>query len=352
MAASGLSNVVVKEINQRRGARSYWPFAALPTTALVGLFYVWLGPAGAWLVGPAAAAGLTINTGVWRLDRYRRTTRLAYMWRTNDAAYWQACAACRELAASSWVWHVRHDAKDAGNTRREKVGVVETWPPFIRANVPVWGIQNDHFGLYFLPDGALLYADQHYMLLPYSSLRTLYREVQYVEHASHRTADGAVVGFVREGKGVAAHLHRSSAPLMRYGEILITSTVGLKMTFMASNERAAKRAGALFVALSRLAEGAASSGAGQAASERASRGRTQDRWSDLESDVARAYAVLGLDPKATAEQLKQAYHRVALRCHPDRLSANAGAATRRSAEKEMGEVSAAYTLLHKRLHRV
>ncbi len=51
------------------------------------------------------------------------------------------------------------------------------------------------------------------------------------------------------------------------------------------------------------------------------------------------YEVLGIEPDASAEGIRRAYHRMAFQCHPDR--------NRRSAEahEEMQEINEAYVIL-------
>jgi curved DNA-binding protein CbpA len=56
------------------------------------------------------------------------------------------------------------------------------------------------------------------------------------------------------------------------------------------------------------------------------------------------YAVLGVRPGATAEELRRAYLALARRHHPD-AHADGGAAARAAAERRMQEVNAAWTVL-------
>ena len=51
------------------------------------------------------------------------------------------------------------------------------------------------------------------------------------------------------------------------------------------------------------------------------------------------YEVLGIEPDASAEEIKRAYHRVAFQCHPDRNQKS------EEAHEEMERINEAYTIL-------
>ena len=51
------------------------------------------------------------------------------------------------------------------------------------------------------------------------------------------------------------------------------------------------------------------------------------------------YAVLGIAPRASAEEIRKAYHKLAFRCHPDRNQKSG------EAHKKMQEINEAYAIL-------
>jgi curved DNA-binding protein CbpA len=51
------------------------------------------------------------------------------------------------------------------------------------------------------------------------------------------------------------------------------------------------------------------------------------------------YEVLGIEPSASAEEIKRAYHRLAFQCHPDKNRESA------EAHEEMERINEAYTVL-------
>lgn len=83
---------------------------------------------------------------------------------------------------------------------------------------------------------------------------------------------------------------------------------------------------------------------------RAQRGFRQSPAGDADkSRVGSAYAVLGVKPDASNDEIKTAYRRQMNRNHPDKIAANdPDAAEIRAAEKRTREVRAAYELLKTR----
>ena len=62
--------------------------------------------------------------------------------------------------------------------------------------------------------------------------------------------------------------------------------------------------------------------------------------------LAKAYAILGLQPNATAEEVKQAYRNMAKKYHPDRVITE-DAAIKKGAEEKFKQVQEAYELICK-----
>ncbi|MFA5024127.1 MAG: DnaJ domain-containing protein [Patescibacteria group bacterium] len=69
-------------------------------------------------------------------------------------------------------------------------------------------------------------------------------------------------------------------------------------------------------------------------------------WPPLLPPISTPYEVLGISANATAEEIKQAYHRKAQENHPDKV-ANAGEEIRKLAEERMKEINVAYDALIK-----
>ena len=62
--------------------------------------------------------------------------------------------------------------------------------------------------------------------------------------------------------------------------------------------------------------------------------------------LAKAYAILGLQPNATAEEVKKAYRNMAKKYHPDRVITE-DAAIKKGAEEKFKQVQEAYELICK-----
>ena len=62
--------------------------------------------------------------------------------------------------------------------------------------------------------------------------------------------------------------------------------------------------------------------------------------------LAKAYVILGLQPNATAEEVKQAYRNMAKKYHPDRVITE-DAAIKKGAEEKFKQVQEAYELICK-----
>jgi DnaJ like chaperone protein len=65
-----------------------------------------------------------------------------------------------------------------------------------------------------------------------------------------------------------------------------------------------------------------------------------------ESNLDAAYKVLGVSAEATDEEIKNAYRRLALKNHPDRV-ATLGEDVRKAAEKKFQEINAAKEVVFK-----
>ena len=59
-----------------------------------------------------------------------------------------------------------------------------------------------------------------------------------------------------------------------------------------------------------------------------------------------AYKILGIDPKASDEEVKKAYREMAKKNHPDLVS-NLGEDVRQAAEKKFQEINQAYETIKK-----
>ena len=65
------------------------------------------------------------------------------------------------------------------------------------------------------------------------------------------------------------------------------------------------------------------------------------------AELAEAYAVLGLEPEASLDDVKTAYQQLVQQYHPDRV-ADLGPELQEVADRKTKELNAAYTLLKKK----
>lgn len=361
---------VVTRVNARIARRHSWPIvlALAAACALVKRD----DPS---VVASAAYFGLIATVIAFFADRYRRTERLAYDLRNTDGrAYSAAALALVELRKARRVWHmVNHNATydrahRAGATfplRRERVRVVKGDPPFIKANVPIWGLRNRRFGLYFLPDCVLVYHAKRYLTLSYDSLRVAAMPTRYVERARRVPSDGIVVERTSSstsstGPRRAFALGRRW-PVMQYQDLRFRSTTtGVAIAFLVSNVYAAERAAGAFSHLTVLADerrarvgGADGAGGrherwsgGDRGGARPREGAQAGAQGVARSAQAAAYDTLGLSPGASRDEVRRTFHALAQRYHPDKLSPHLEQEARDAAEAMMKRVTAAYKLLN------
>ena len=77
-----------------------------------------------------------------------------------------------------------------------------------------------------------------------------------------------------------------------------------------------------------------------------SQNNSNNPHSTTPNGLAKAYAILGLQPNATAEEVKQAYRNMAKKYHPDRVITE-DAAIKKGAEEKFKQVQEAYELICK-----
>ncbi len=361
---------VVTRVNARIARRHSWP-VVLALAAVCAL----VKRDDPSVVASAAYFGLIATVIAFFADRYRRTERLAYDLRNTDGRPYSAAAlALVELRKARRVWRVvdhnatydrAHRAGPTFPLRRERVRVAKGDPPFIKANVPIWGLRNRRFGLYFLPDCVLVYHAKRYLTLSYDALRVAAMPTRYVERARRVPSDGIVVERTSSMNSTGprrAFVLGRRWPVMQYQDLRFRSTTtGVTIAFLVSNVYAAERAAGAFSRLTVLADerrartaGANGAGGRQERWSGGDRGGARSREEDTRAGARRvarsaqaaAYDTLGLSPGASRDEVRRAFHALAQRYHPDKLSPHLGQEARDAAEAMMKRVTAAYKLLN------
>jgi hypothetical protein len=335
---------VVADINDRT-QKPHWSFWVGVAVALVALCFAailqWLIVVGVLLVGGGVAGWLYC----W--ERRDRPTHLTYVLDQDMQRYfgdiqhsWQT------LAQAEQVWledrrqqmqHRRQQHRKQGAQSGQPQGaesyavsfsqvpvrIRPLMPPFVKTNLDIWSVEVSYLQLFFLPDYVLIRRRGFYSAASYSSFTVRYEP----EHIYLRGK------IPQDAHRIIGDRHPGMTQV-RYGLLHITSTIGLRLRLHVSNYLAAER----FAEQFQQAQGCLVRR--DTTEEPVEQG---DRRSSTPTrpNPKPAYEVLGVQPNASLEEIKQAYYRMAKMNHPDRV-AGLAPEFKELATRRIREINTAY----------
>jgi hypothetical protein len=240
-----------------------------------------------------------------------------------------------------------------------KVGLLPT--PGIRADVPIWGIEAGDVSIFFLPEGALIYMDDHYEPLPYKSMKVAFSSGRFFEEED-LPDDATVVEstwrFSRADGSPDPRYKKDNVeiPVVLYGLLEISTPSLPKVRLEVSDRLAAARFARTFGAEISMEElNGEKAGHGEehrradkdswrSSSKEGGEERRSAEMLEREARLATALRALGVSKKAGAEEISAAYRKLAQTHHPDKV-ANLEPEVREYSEQRMKEINAAYAEL-------
>ena len=271
------------------------------------------------------------------------------------------------LASSERLWRLPDSARlpKAGEVapsperKPARVGLLPT--PGIRVDMPIWGIAAGDESIFFFPEGALIYVDDHYDPLPYKSLEVAFSSGRFFEDED-LPDDATVVEhtwrFSREDGSPDPRYKNDNVeiPVVLYGLLEIITPSLPKVRLEVSNRLAAARFARTFganVATEEPVEDEAAHGeehrradkdSGRSSSKEGGEDRRSAETLEREARLATARRALGVAKGAGVEEISAAYRRLAQTHHPDKV-ANLEPEVREYSEQRMKEINAAYSEL-------
>jgi hypothetical protein len=261
--ADSSSSELLTELNRVQQRLDSFPIIA----NIGGFVTLWLlfGYNGWWwmlsLVSFAAA-----STYARHVDVTRGTAILQYSLEEETGTLFSTLnSAFTQLARCQGVWHVhaagqtndwKRNAGVSTLTERSSIRPKFSCPPKVQCNIKVPVLQAGRSTLYFFPDRLLIYNWGGVGAVPYDHLTVQDSQIRFVESGSV-PSDAIRVGstwrFVNRDGGPDRRFNNNrQLPIMLYGQLLLTSTSGLRELFEASVPGAA---GSAAMAMSALASG-------------------------------------------------------------------------------------------------
>jgi DnaJ domain len=369
-----LTNRTLARINGRPRMVNRLPLVAvgggtLALTALAALAYA-LGILPPFAVLAAALGGALLALLLYITQKAKTTIRLSYKGNLDDktrARFSEVRGALEALASSEKVWRLSTVARlpkvgeVAPAPKREPalVGLLQT--PGIRADVPIWGIDAGHESIFFLPEGALIYANDRYDPLPYKTLKVAFSYGRFFEEEDLPEDAEVVERTWRFSKADGSPDPRykkdnEQIPIVLYGLLNISTPSGRKVHLEVSDRLAAARFARTFGAEvpteaskeEKVGHGEEHRRADQGSGRSSSKERREERPSaetlEREARLATARRTLGVSKGAGAEEINAAYKKLARTHHPDKV-ADLEPEVREYSEQRMKEINAAYSEL-------
>jgi len=365
-----LSNRTLARINKRPREVGRLPLlvvggGALILAALLYLFEVLPSSGILVVLGGGALLVLVLH----RARKAKMNISLTYKGNLDEetsARFSSVRKALEGLGSSGRIWRLPDSARLPGagevapSPERElvRVGLLPT--PGIRADVPIWGIEAGDESIFFFPEGALIYTDDHYDPLPYNSLKVAFFSGRFFEEED-LPDDATVVDrtwrFSRPDGSPDPRYKKDNVeiPIVLYG-LLEMSTPSLpKVRLKVSDRRAAARFASTFGAKISMEEPAekkagheehrrAGKHSGRSSSKEGGEERRSAEILEREIRLATARRALGVSKGAGVEEISAAYRKLARTHHPDKV-ANLEPQVREYSERRMKEINAAYSEL-------
>ena len=219
------------------------------------------------------------------------------------------------------------------------MGLLET--PGIRANIPISGIDAGDGKIFFLPDGVLIYRNERYEGLSYTSFKVDFSPARFFEEEAI-PEDAEVVGrtwrYTRgDGSPDRRYTPNPQIPVILYGVLHITGPSGLDVRLQVSNRVAAARFARAFGATIREED--------PRREDSESEGQESEaRSAEKQEAESPAHRILGVAAGASMDEITTAYRKLALTYHPDKV-AHLKPEVREYADQKMKEINAAYAEL-------
>ena len=330
-----MNRKTLEEIEARPRGAGAAPFLAAGAI-LAALAVFTLSPAAALAVLIAGAGAATL---MYAARLKRRTIPVHYDLQGEEGVRFAGIRrACETLAGSEKVWRVEDGPEKLCGPARQ-IEVARHGLPGIRTNAEVWRLDLGDSQLYFMPDTLLLYQDERYRAISYSSFDVAFGPEYRVEEGE-APSDAEIVGHTWQ------HVREDGRPDLRFSlnprlsqvmyGLLEISSPGLKMRLRVSSRDAAMQFARML--------GKEKSGAPDEDRTGSRGGDGLPRRTEEEMRVETAYSILGLRAGSPRDQVIRAYRKLAKIHHPDLLQ-HLEPEARERAESRMRVINEAYSNL-------
>ncbi|MEB3232662.1 MAG: J domain-containing protein [Leptolyngbyaceae bacterium] len=264
--------------------------------------------------------------------------------------------ACQMLAQSEKIWMeaackpVTNKSQNAGASQvislsKTPVKVICVSPPFIQTNIKVWAIDAGFLSLFFLPDYILLWRRQLYSAMSYSALK-IGCDRQQINIAGDLPSDAKILGqtwqhLTADGKPQPGLRGNQKLFKVQYGLLRVMATIGINLRFYVSNVDQAEQFTQSFCSVQQWLSPR------QPWEQRQTSPKSSGETDYGVSHNRPAHEILGVNPNASLDDIRAAYHRVARMNHPDKMIGLAPE-FRQLAEQRMKVITAAYKTLSQR----
>jgi hypothetical protein len=236
--SSGSGLVHELEICRNRVAWAPW---CIGLVAALIIFALWKGN---WIVGLAGA--LCVPAAYWMRIRDIQRKGFVLQYDLDDGAtkaVTDLVEACEKIAQVGRSWYMdssqqvlnaKYHAGASSVVKRSSTRLAIQEPPYLRANIPIPGINMGKETLFFLPDRLLVYAGSAIGEVAYRDLRLEVKEQQFIESSkSSVPSDATVVGrtwrYVNKKGGPDRRFKNNpEMPVALYEEISLSSPTGLR----------------------------------------------------------------------------------------------------------------------------
>ncbi len=249
------------------------------------------------------------------------------------------------IADEKAIWDSRRHAGASDMVNRRPSKVVREFLP--HTNILIYGISFDDKELFFFPDRVsvlrghnLISPDSVYASSGYDGVTANYSMISFRE-TEQIPSDSEVIDYtwqyVRVDGGPDRRFsHNPRIPVVRYGQIELSSLTGLVLKFHSSSTACAQKVARSLSDFTRV--GTAPS---YSTSPRAESQREPARSARVDLEGKSPYEILQVRPDASMDEIAAAHRRLARENHPDKV-AGLAQEFRELAERRMKAINAAY----------